>query len=95
MKDKNCVEIKHKDIIKITGEDWLCKDGDIFAVKTGEGEHVNKPVIYNPNCCAVCRQTESTWGCIDDLDFLNPQSIEVIGNLDTTPELLPLEALEE
>jgi hypothetical protein len=86
MKDKNGKIIKHRDIIKINAE-WFSRKESIYAVY-GHGLFKNKDMqVYNPNCCIRCRKME---GSICELEGFNSNQIEIIGNLDKTPELLPL-----
>lgn len=89
MEDKNGVKIKHRDIVKIS-EEWFCKPDILLAVKKNmyrDEELEDELVIYNPNCCAICR---FNYGYIAGLGVISPTNIEVVGNLDITPELLPL-----
>ena len=91
MKDKNNKKIKHRDIIKINAE-WFFKEESIMAVY-GHGLFKNKNMnVYNPNCCIICRKM---CGAICELECFNSQQIEIIGNLDKTPELLPLREIKE
>lgn len=91
MKDKNGIETKHKDIVKIINNPFFGKNISIKAIKEGMDEGKLQQVVYNPNCCKVCRQTESVWGCYGNIEeILQDGEFEIIGNLDTTPELLPL-----
>lgn len=82
MKDKNGVTIKHRDILKVNRENF-CKPNSLLSVWM----RGRQKEVYNPNCCKVCRAMRCS---IIGLDFFKPEDIEVVGNLDTTPELLPL-----
>ena len=78
LKDRNGKEIYEGDIIKTYNSD-LAKEKDILAVKySGSGF-----VIYNPNCCNVCK---NGGGCICNLDEWD--NYEVIGNIYESPDLL-------
>lgn len=94
IKDKNGVEIQHKDIVKISNAPHFCNGEKIYAFKEQFDEEENRliQVLYDPNCCRICRQTESIWGCYGEPDEIgiDSENIKIIGNLDTTPELLPL-----
>jgi hypothetical protein len=86
MKDKNNVIVKHRDIIKINRENF-CEPDSLLAVHNSIDTSNKVLEVYNPNCCKVCRAMR---GSMIGLDFFKSNEIEVIGNLDTTPELLPL-----
>lgn len=87
MKDKNGIVIKHRDIIKITGAEWFQGNKtSICAVKANP----KQLWFYNPNCCIVCRNGFGAYGRISEL---KSKEIEIIGNLDDMPELLPLKEL--
>ena len=82
MNDKNGIKVKHRDIIKINAE-WYSKKETIDAV----WQRGKKMEVFNPNCCKFCREMR---GSIIGIGAFLPEQIEVIGNLDTTPDLLPL-----
>lgn len=83
MKDKNKKTIKHRDIVKISAN-WFNGDKiSICAIK----KNPKRLWFYNPNCCKICRNGFGAYGKILEL---KSEEIEIIGNLDITPELLPL-----
>lgn len=87
MQDKNGIKIKHRDIVKIAPS-WLSSKVTICAIK-------KNPVrlwVYNPNCCLICRNGVGAYGTVSQF---KSREIEIIGNLDDTPELLPLKEMEE
>ena len=79
-KDINKKMPNNGDIIKV----WeFCFDEMktwIAAIKTVG----NEKVVYNPNCCEICR---TSFGSICGVDEILGE-FEIIGNMETNPELL-------
>jgi len=94
-KDKNGKKIKDGDVITIHN-DKLIQEGKRVLIRY---DYVPErylfhriPIIYNPNCCRYCRNGNAYLWEIDEID---ENEIEIIGNIKTNPELLPFKTLEE